>query len=111
MSACGDKTVKVWTINDGKCAATFQGHNQALVKVAWLNAGLQIASASVDGIVKVWNYKKQQCMNTFEMHDEKIWALDLAERMDEESGVHKLRMITGAGDSRVKVWSDSTVEE
>jgi len=109
VSACGDKTVKVWTLSDGKCAATFQGHNHALVKVAWLNAGLQIASASVDGIVKVWNYKKQQCMGTFEMHEEKIWALDFAEKMDEESGVHKLRMITGAGDSKVKVWSDSTV--
>jgi hypothetical protein len=26
--------------------------------VAWLNAGLQFASASVDGVVKVWNIKK-----------------------------------------------------
>ena len=58
MSASGDKTVKVWAINDGKCVATLQGHNSALAKVAWLNAGLQIASASLDGVLKVWNYKK-----------------------------------------------------
>lgn len=50
-------------------------------------------------------------MNTFEMHEEKIWALDFAEMMNEEDGSHQLKMITGAGDSRVKVWSDSTVEE
>ena len=50
-------------------------------------------------------------MNTFEMHEEKIWALDFAERMDEENGVHQLKMLTGAGDSRVKLWSDSTVQE
>lgn len=50
-----------------------------MVKAAWLNAGLQIATASVDGIVKIWNYRKQQCQNTFEMHEEKIWAMDFLE--------------------------------
>ena len=45
------------------------------------------------------------------MHEEKIWALDFVEKMSEDEGVHQLKMITGAGDSRVKVWSDSTVEQ
>ena len=50
-------------------------------------------------------------MNTFEMHEQKIWALDFAENLNVEDGAHQLKMITGAGDSRVKVWQDSTVEE
>lgn len=69
----------MWNIGTGECLATLQGHTEALVKVAWLNAGLQIATASVDGIVKIWNYRKQQCQNTFEMHEEKIWAMDFLE--------------------------------
>ena len=50
-------------------------------------------------------------MNTFEMHEQKIWALDFAESFDEEQERHRLKLITGAGDSKVKVWCDSTVEE
>ena len=48
-------------------------------------------------------------MNTFEMHEQKIWALDFAETFDEEEERHRLKLITGAGDSKVKVWCDSTV--
>ena len=57
------------------------------------------------------------------MHEEKIWAMDFIEMLplqdvedDEEAHEgHKrretLRMITGAGDSSVKLWTDSTLEE
>lgn len=66
--------------------ATLQGHQAALVKLNWLNMGLQICSASVDGVVKIWNIKKQMCQNTFEMHDEKIWALDFCEHIQSFEG-------------------------
>lgn len=85
------------------------------MKVAWLNAGVQIATASVDGIVKVWNFRKQQCQNTFEMHEEKIWAMDFLETTGSQAGDSEqremLKMITGAGDSTIKLWTDSTLEE
>jgi WD40 repeat protein len=48
----------------------------------WLNAGLQIATAAVDGVVKLWNVKKQQCVNTLELHNDKIWAMDLYETIE-----------------------------
>ena len=65
VSASGDKTVKVWNLTSGQCIATLSGHQTSLVKVSWLNVGLQVLSASVDGVVKVWNMKKQACVNTF----------------------------------------------
>lgn len=58
MSASGDNDLKVWNLTTHQCVSTLQGHKQALVKVVWLNAGLQLASASVDGIVKVWNVSR-----------------------------------------------------
>ena len=48
------------------------------------------------------------------MHDEKIWAMDFVEMVQSEGGStnrETLRMITGAGDSSVKLWTDSTLEE
>lgn len=58
-------------------------------------------SSSVDGIVKIWNQKKQVCVNTIQMHDEKIWALDVEDKF----------VVTGGGDSSVKVWRDCTLEK
>ena len=107
VSASGDHNIKLWNLTTNLCVGTFQGHQQALVKVAWLNAGLQFASASVDGIVKVWNVKKQLCLNTFEMHEEKIWALDFSENLVDNS----ILMLTGGSDGKVKRWEDCTVEQ
>lgn len=101
VSASGDKTVKVWNLATGACLATLQGHLTSLVKVAWLNAGLQIVSASVDGVVKLWNLKKQACVNTIQMHEEKIWGIDV-------SG--DKHILTGGGDSTLKLWDDCTIE-
>jgi len=62
----------------------------------------------------VWNFRKQQCQNTFEMHEEKIWAMDFiemsADSTQDNSQRETLKMITGAGDSSIKLWSDSTLE-
>lgn len=51
------------------------------------------------------------------MHEEKIWALDFLElgsstaEAQNDDKRETLRMITGAGDSTIKLWSDSTLEE
>jgi len=51
------------------------------------------------------------CVNTFEMHTDKIWAIDLYEKIqkveteDEEIQFNStLHIVTGGGDSTVKVW-------
>jgi len=78
-----------------------------------------LASASVDGVVKLWNLKKQQCVNTIEMHKDKIWAMDLFEKVtkvEDAEGVDshftsKIHIVTGGGDSTLKVWEDFTIEQ
>lgn len=78
--------------------------------------GLQLASASVDGVVKLWNLKKQNCVNTFEMHGDKIWTMDLIERIEkiessEESQFKStIHLVTGGCDSTIKLWRDHTTE-
>jgi len=112
--------VKVWDLVTQKCLATLEGHQDQIVKVQWLNMGLQFATASVDGVVKLWNLKKQQCVNTFEMHADRIWCMDLYEVLeknedkgDEDDVEYKstVNMITGGCDSTLKIWQDVTVEQ
>ena len=40
-------------------------------------------------------------MNTYEMHSEKIWGLDVKDNF----------IITGSGDSSIKIWEDCTIEK
>ena len=97
--------------------ATLQGHQDQLVKVQWLNMGLQLASASIDGVVKIWNVKKQQCVNTYEMHQDKIWTMDLYEKIekvendddymeedDEAAYKSTIHLLTGGCDATIKLW-------
>lgn len=88
----------------------------------WLNAGLQIATAAVDGVVKLWNVKKQQCVNTLELHNDKIWAMDLYETIEkieddeqdaETTDKYKstIQMLTGGSDSTFKLWVDCTADQ
>lgn len=119
--------VKVWNIhsvsekpsshNKASCVATLQGHQDQLVKVHWINMGLQVVTASADGMVKIWNVKKQTCVNTIQMHDDKVWALDVHEKVGkvekedgEEVVTTSIHMVTGGADSTVKLWKDCTVE-
>ncbi len=105
VSASGDKTLRVWNLTGaGSCLCVLQGHLQALVRCAWLNAGLQLLSTAVDGVTKLWNVRKQACVGTIQMHDEKIWAVDMG-------GTDGRYVLTGGGDSSLKVWRDDTVEK
>jgi hypothetical protein len=50
------------------------------------------------------------------MHDDKIWTLDLHEKIEQEEGEETslkstIFMITGGCDSSVKVWRDYTIEQ
>jgi U3 small nucleolar RNA-associated protein 13 len=56
----------------------------------------------VDGVVKIWNLKKQACVATEQMHEEKVWGLDVA---------HDRYLLTGGGDSTLKLWRDTTAEQ
>jgi U3 small nucleolar RNA-associated protein 13 len=56
-SASGDCTVRVWSLSDLTCLRTLEGHAGPVLRVAWLNAGTQIASSSSDGLVKIWTAK------------------------------------------------------
>lgn len=41
-TASGDKTVKVWSVTDYSCLKTFEGHTAPVLKVSFLNVGMQV---------------------------------------------------------------------
>ena len=55
-TASHDKTVRVWSMQDGACVATLAGHVNKVFEAVFTPDGTTILSASVDGTTKVWDF-------------------------------------------------------
>lgn len=119
LTGSGDKTVKIWSLNDYSCLRTLEGHTNSVLKVLWLPAPppaksddesiptpskrpTQIASAGGDGLVKVWDVSTGEVATTQDNHTDRIWALIA----NPETGM----LISGGGDSVVTFWKDTSSE-
>jgi U3 small nucleolar RNA-associated protein 13 len=68
----GDKTVKLWSLDDFSCVKTFEGHTNSVLRVDFIDAGLQLVSAASDGLVKLWNVREEECVATLDNHEDKV---------------------------------------
>lgn len=116
LTGSGDKTVKIWSLNDYSCLRTFEGHTNSVLKVLWMplpsattttsspqtstKNTLQIASAGGDGLVKIWNANTGETAATLDNHTDRIWALTVDPATN--------TLVSGGGDSTVTFWKDTT---
>lgn len=100
----GDKTLKLWSLQDGACIRTFEGHTASVLRATFVTAGTQIVSAGADGLVKLWALRSGECVNTFDEHQDRIWACSTA-------GAHESMLATGGGDATVVIWEDTTAAD
>ena len=68
----GDKTVKLWNMDDFSCVKTFEGHTNSVLRVDFVNMGMQLVSSASDGLVKLWNIKEAECTTTLDNHEDKV---------------------------------------
>ena len=68
----GDKTVKLWSMDDFSCLKTFEGHTNSVLRVDFINTGMQLVSSAADGLVKLWNIKEEECTTTLDNHEDKV---------------------------------------
>ncbi|KAG0702718.1 WD40-repeat-containing domain protein [Suillus ampliporus] len=99
----GDKTVKLWNLEDFTCVKTFEGHTNSVLRVDFINHGMQLVSSASDGLVKLWNVREEECIATMDNHEDKVWALAVS--TDERT------IVSAAADSVVTFWEDCTEEQ
>lgn len=68
----GDKTVKLWNLEDFTCVQTFEGHGNSVLRVDFINHGIQLVSSGSDGLVKLWNVREEECTATLDNHEDKV---------------------------------------
>ncbi|CDR99120.1 hypothetical protein, partial [Sporisorium scitamineum] len=74
-TASGDKTVRLWSLQNFSPVKLFQGHTNSVLKLSFLSAGMQLLSCAGDGLVKVWNVKEEECVTTVDAHEDKVWSV------------------------------------
>ena len=68
----GDKTVKLWNLDDFSCLKTFEGHSNSVLRLNFLNADMQLVSTASDGLVKLWSIREEECITTLDNHEDKV---------------------------------------
>ena len=50
--------MRLWSLADGACLRTFEGHLASVLRVDFLSAGTQLLSAGADGLIKLWSVRE-----------------------------------------------------
>ena len=96
VTGSGDKTIRVWSLKDGKCVQVLRGHNRGVWCVNFFTPNLLVTS-SFDGTIKVWNLRENVCVRTLLSHEGPVWCLVRRGNT----------LVSGSQDRTAKVWDIS----
>lgn len=124
-SASQDRTVKIWSIQEGEVQGILRGHRRGVWSVSFASPDTPIIQSeqgpvagkgvvitgSGDKTIKLWNLTDYTCLRTFEGHSNSVLKLAWLNLPKEEERSKKPLLFTSAGgDGLVKVWDVNTGE-
>ena len=71
-SGSGDKSIKIWNIDSGKCIRTLNGHDSPIFSLQLL-LNNKLASGSADHSIKIWNLDSGECIRTLNGHTNNVY--------------------------------------
>ncbi|KZS10660.1 putative Cilia- and flagella-associated protein 52 [Daphnia magna] len=103
LTACQDRSVRVYNTSTGKHSKTFKGSNSddgTLIKVLFVlcldSSGLYVATSCTDKTLAVYDYYSGECMATMYGHSELVTGLRFT-----NDGKH---LVSVSGDGCVFIW-------
>ncbi|KAJ2899980.1 small nucleolar ribonucleoprotein complex subunit [Zalerion maritima] len=123
-SASQDKTVKIWSTQEGEVQGILRGHNRGVWSVRFAPKGTPIIqgeqgpaagkgtilTGSGDKTVKIWNLSDYTCLRTFEGHTHSILKVAWLKMPAGEENKRPLLCASAGGDGLVRVWNVNTGE-
>ncbi|KAJ4856100.1 utp13 specific WD40 associated domain-containing protein [Trichoderma breve] len=124
-SASQDKTVKVWSVEEGEVQGILRGHKRGVWTVQFSPAQMPalqgedgpvtgkgvILTGSGDKSIKLWNLSDYTCIRTFEGHSNsilKVAWLSMTSRSEQAKGL--VQFASAGGDGLVKIWNANSGE-
>lgn len=129
-SASQDRTVKIWSVEEGETQGVLRGHRRGVWSVAFApkdapavtgDSGLASSSrglvltGSGDKTVKIWSLTDYSCLRTFEGHTNSVlrvlWMpLPAPTGANPSANKRPLQIASAGGDGLVKIWDANTGE-
>lgn len=101
-SGAADKLMKVFEVETGKFARSFEGHTHHVLGVSWMRHGRTLASAGGDSAIKLWDFDSGEQKRTIGGVSREITAfqfLDYSPEALAASGDNQLRLIKEDGNN------------
>jgi WD40 repeat protein len=99
-AACGDGTVRVWTLPDGNDALCVNSDEARSWSVTIDGAGTRLAASSTNGMVRVWDLPTGRLRWEHQAHAGRIRTLSF-----DGPGA---QLLTGGGDGTARLWDADT---
>jgi WD40 repeat protein len=74
-SACGDNTIRLWSVSDGRLLHTFTGHTDFINSVIFSPDGQILASSSRDKTIRLWNITERKLTQTIAEHQNTVYSI------------------------------------
>ncbi|AFY93242.1 NB-ARC domain-containing protein [Chamaesiphon minutus] len=96
-----DPTIKLWSIQDGRCYCSLSGHTNEVWSVAFSTDGRMLASGSTDRTIRIWSTLTGECLQilTGHMH----WVMSVVFSSPEI-------LVSGGLDRTINFWDLQTGE-
>ncbi|KAI9730948.1 MAG: U3 small nucleolar RNA-associated protein 13 [Claussenomyces sp. TS43310] len=124
-SASQDRTVKIWSVEEGEVQGVLRGHRRGVWSVKFAPKDMPIitgesGSASGKGVIitgsgdktlRIWNLSDYSCLRTFEGHTNSVLKVAwLNIPKVDDGGKRRVQVATAGGDGLVKIWNVNTGE-
>ncbi|MBL9169965.1 MAG: hypothetical protein JNN07_19680 [Verrucomicrobiales bacterium] len=97
-SSASDRFVKVWNLESGKMARSFEGHTHHVLGVSWKRDARTLASAGADKVIKLWNYVTGEQKRTIGGAEKEVTSIGYVDSTGEA--------LVTSGDSQVRLVSE-----
>ncbi|KAF4980965.1 hypothetical protein FZEAL_3140 [Fusarium zealandicum] len=124
-SASQDKTVKIWSTEEGEVQGILRGHKRGVWTVQFGPAQMPavqgedgpvtgkgvVLTGSGDKTIKLWNLANYTCVRTFEGHSNSVLKVAwLNMSLNQEQSKKRIQFTSAGGDGLVKVWDANSGE-
>ncbi|KAF9974424.1 hypothetical protein BGZ73_002192 [Actinomortierella ambigua] len=93
VSASGDRTIKIWSLETGECLRTLEGHTRGIACIQF--EGNTVISGSSDQTIKIWDLARGECVKDLKGHEDltiKIWDQATGALLVDLKGGHEHRI-------------------
>ena len=96
----GDKTVKLWSVENGQFIKSLEGHTDSVRSLAFSLDGKTLASGGDDKTIKLWNVETGSHIKSFEGHSKVVFSVAFSS--------NGKTLASGSLDKTINLWNVET---